>query len=133
MYLFIFTIMSESKGFKSKITDYIVTSIKKINFLNLSDKDLGFFIRAYHVNLPMYLLIFMFYVSKVKCILIIIYLFIALFLFIFFNGCILSKIENNLDGEDITIIDPALSLFRLEKNNKNRMYASYIIGTLYLS
>ena len=122
----------DTKDSKKKIIDSMVSNVKNINFLNLSDKNLGFFIRAFHVNLPFYLTIFMLYGTKVQNIIILVFLFCAAISFVLFKGCLLSKIENTLDGEDITIIDPFLDFLRIEKTNKNRMTISIIIGFLYL-
>jgi hypothetical protein len=61
------------------------------------------------------------------------FLFCAAVSFILFKGCLLSKLENNIDGEDITIIDPFLDFFRMEKTTKNRMTISIIIAFLYVS
>jgi hypothetical protein len=123
----------ETKDYKKKIVENMVSHVKKVNFFNLSDKNLGFFLRAFHVNLPLYLMIFMFYGTKVQNIMILFFLFCAAVSFILFKGCLLSKLENNIDGEDITIIDPFLDFFRMEKTTKNRMTISIIIAFLYVS
>ena len=125
--------MPDAKDFKNQITDCIVLFVKKINLFNVSDKNLGFFIRAIHVNLPFYLLIFIIYGTKVQGLIILFLLFVSSLLFIYFNGCILSKIEKKLDGEDITIVDPFLDAFKLEKTHKNRMWVSFFIAIIYLS
>lgn len=125
--------MTRDKQLKNQITEYIVWGIKKINFLNLSDKNIGFLIRAFHFNLPFYLFLCILYASKVQCIIILFWLCVALILFIFFNGCILSKIENAFDGEDLTIVDPILDICNLERSNKNRTFVSFLIAFFYLS
>ena len=43
--------MLVSKEYKKQIVNYYVSLFKK---LNLSDKTFGFFLRAFHVNLPIY-------------------------------------------------------------------------------
>jgi hypothetical protein len=125
--------MLSNKEFKSKLIDSVVLTIKKCNIFNLSDKSFGFFIRAFHVNMPLYLFFFMIYGTKVQNIIILFILILAIISFIYFNGCILSKVENKIDGEDITIIDPFLGILRMEKTNKNRMTVSYITAFIYLS
>jgi hypothetical protein len=125
--------MVVSKEYKNQIIESYLSVIKKWNFLNLSDKDLGFFIRAFHVNLPLYFIICMIYGSKVQNTILLFFLILAFISFILFNGCILSKIENKIDGEDITIIDPFLDSLRMEKTTKNRMRISFIIAFFYLS
>ena len=74
----------------------------------------------------------MIYGSKVQNIIILCFLFCAAVSFVLFKGCLLSKIENTLDGEDITIIYPFLDFLRMEKTNKNRMNISILIGVLYV-
>lgn len=61
------------------------------------------------------------------------FLFLSLITFAFFKGCFLSLIEKQLDGIDITIMDPFLEMNKLKKTNKNRMIISFIIGPLYIS
>lgn len=121
-----------SKEYKNKIIDAYVSLLKSFNFFKLSDKNLGFFIRAFHVNLPFYFVILMVYGSKVQNIILLFFLMLAFICFILFNGCILSKIENKIDGEDITIIDPFLDSLSMEKTSKNRMIISFIIVFFYL-
>jgi hypothetical protein len=123
----------ETKDYKKKIVENMVSNVKTANFFNLSDKNLGFFLRAFHVNLPFYLTIFMLYGSKVQNIIILVFLFLAAVSFILFKGCLLSKMENSLDGEDITIIDPFLDFLNMEKTTKNRMTVSILIGFIYIS
>jgi hypothetical protein len=38
-----------------------------------------------------------------------------------------------IDNEDITVVDPLLEIFYMEKTNDNRMFISIIIAFLYLS
>ena len=59
-------------------------------------------------NIPAFLMLFMVYGSKTLNILIIFYLLSILGLFYLFDGCFLTKIEKEIDGEDLTIIDPLL-------------------------
>ena len=122
-----------TKESKKKIIENIASFLKKCNIFKLSDKSFGFFLRAFHVNLPLYLVIFMIYGTKVQNILILFGLMLAFVSFIYFNGCVLSKVEKTVDGEDITIIDPFLNIFNMEKTTKNRMIVSYVIVFFYLS
>ena len=129
MYLFIFSIMFLSKEYKKRIIDMYVTQLKKIN---MSEKTIGFFIRAFHVNLPVYFFIFMLYGTKLQNVFILGFLLCAFVSFVLFDGCILSKIENRIDEEDITIVDPMLEIIKIEKTNRNRMIISFIIAFIYI-
>ena len=88
--------------------------------------------RAYHVNMPIYFLIIMLYGSFIVNIGLLVFLLCALVSFVVFDGCILSRIENALDEDDITVVDPTLELLGLEINHTNRMQLSYVIAGLYL-
>jgi hypothetical protein len=99
--------------------------------LNLSDKTIGFFVRAMHVHTPIYLIIAMWHGSQMWCVLILLGLFVGFAYFILFDGCVLSKLEQTLDHEDITIVDPFLEIANVEKTNKNRMRLSLFFGSGY--
>ena len=99
--------------------------------LNLSDKTIGFFVRAMHVHTPIYLIIGMWFGAHNWCLLILLGLFVGFAYFIMFDGCVLSKLEQTLDHEDITIVDPFLEMANVEKTNKNRMRLSLFFGTGY--
>jgi len=118
-----------SKEYKKEVVQWVILQLKK---LNLTDKTIGFFMRAYHVNMPIYFSIIMIYGSKIANIGLIAFLLVALVSFIVFDGCILSKIESELDDVDITVVDPMLEMLLVEKTNKNRMRISYAIAGLYL-
>jgi hypothetical protein len=119
-----------SKEYRKELVQWYISQLKK---LNLSDKTIGFFMRAYHVNIPIYFIMFMVYGSKILNICLLVFLIGATISFIVFDGCILSKIESMIDNEDITVVDPMLEIFYMEKTNDNRMYISIIIAFLYLS
>ena len=119
-----------SKEYRKDLVNWYITQLRK---LNLSDKTIGFFMRAYHVNIPIYFIIFMVYGSKFLCMSILLFLLCALVSFVVFDVCILSKIESMIDDEDITVVDPLLEIFYFEKTNENRMFISFIIAGLYLT
>jgi hypothetical protein len=121
--------MGVSKEYRNEIVQYCIQQLKR---LGLSEKTIGFFMRAYHVNVPIYFLIAMIYGSYAVNVGLLIFLFAALISFIVFDGCILSRIESTLDDEDITVVDPTLEILGLEVNNKNRVQVSYVIAGLYL-
>lgn len=99
----------------------------------IDKKTLGFLIRAYHVNLPFYIIIFMVLAPKIITQITLLFLFLSLTTFALFGGCFMSMIEKRLDGIDITIMDPFLQINNLKKTNKNRMIISFIVGPLYIS
>ena len=119
-----------SKENKKKFYNWSVNLLKQFN---LEDKTLGFAIKAAHYNIPAFLLLFMVYGSKILNILIITYLLIILFLFYLFDGCFLTKIEKEIDGEDLTIIDPLLEFCGISKSRENRFNISIYIFFCYFS
>ena len=121
--------MGVSKEYRNEVIQYCIQQLKR---LGLSEKTIGFFMRAYHVNVPFYFFIAMIYGSYLVNVGLLVFLIGALISFIVFDGCILSRIESALDNEDITVVDPSLEILGLEVNNKNRLYISYVIAGLYL-
>tara|TARA_R110001599_G_scaffold7125_3_gene35116 strand:+ start:964 stop:1389 length:426 start_codon:yes stop_codon:yes gene_type:complete len=122
-----------SKEFKNQIKKQIIDYYKKkLETTKLEPKTLGFLIRSFHVNLPIYILIFLIYGSKLYSQFLIFSLFLSLFLFVLFDGCLISMIEQSIDGVNITIMDPFLEAYNMEKINKNRLTISLIIGPLFI-
>ena len=122
--------MGVSKQYRSELIKNIIEQFKR---LGLSDKTIGFFIRAYHVNMPIYFFIIMLYGSLYANVGLIAFLLCALVSFIAFDGCILSRIESELDNDDITVVDPLLEFAGLEKTHKTRIQVSYLIAGMYLA
>ncbi len=122
--------MKLSKEYKMEMIKSFKTQLKN---MGLSDKSVGFFIRAFHVNCPGYFIVIMLYCSKIANIILLIFLAGALYSFIVCDGCFLSMLENSLDKEDITIIDPLLEICDLEVNTKNRIDVSIIIAMFYIA
>ena len=123
------THMRVSKEYRNELIKSIVEKLKQFG---LSEKTIGFFMRAYHVNVPIYFFIIMIYGSFTINVAVIAFLLCALVSFIVFDGCILSRIESELDQDDITVVDPLLELTGIEKNHKNRIHISYCIAAMYL-
>ena len=125
--------MSFRKHLKSNLKYFlikIINIIKKIT--NLSDKTIGIIIRSYHIVAPRDFIIILLLAPKPFCLITIIFLLIVYFLIFIFSGCFLSIIEQELCDDDFTIIDPVLELLKLEKNNKNKMFITFITGGVYL-
>ena len=120
--------MGVSKEYKKQIVNWYVSMFRK---LNISDKTFGFFMRAFHVNLPIYCVIFLIYGNQFMNICTLIFLVCASISFITFDGCILSMIENKVCNDDFTIADPFLELAGWEKNTKNRFNMTLIVGLTY--
>jgi hypothetical protein len=61
------------------------------------------------------------------------YLLSILALFYLFDGCFLTKIEKEIDGEDLTIIDPLLEFYNIDKTHEKRFQISIYIFFTYFS
>ena len=121
--------MLVSKEYKKQIINWYVSQIKK---LNISDKTFVFFMRAFHVNLPIYCVIVMIYGSQIMNICTLIFLICVSISFITFDGCILSMIENDIDKENIVIVDPFLEMLGYKTTNQNRMKLATGIAVFYI-
>jgi hypothetical protein len=119
-----------SRDYRKSVISWQLEQLRR---LGLSDKTVGFFIRAAHVHTPVYIILYLMYIGDVwGSVLVIALLFFGFAYFIMFDGCVLSKLEQKLDSEDITIVDPFLELAKFEKNNQNRMRLSLGIGVGYV-
>jgi len=121
--------MLVSKEYKREIINWFVSLIKK---LNISDKTFGFFMRAFHVNLPVYCVIIMIYGNQFMNICTLFMLSCASISFIAFDGCMLSMVEKEFDNEDITVVDPFLEMLGFNTTNRNRMNISIVIAVFYM-
>lgn len=122
--------MIQIRELRNKIIDF---NLYLLDLTKIDKTTLGFLIRAYHVNLPIYIIIFMLLAPKLITEITLVFLFLSLSTFALFDGCFMSMMEKRLDGIDITIMDPFVQLCKLEKTNKNRMIISFIVGPLYIS
>jgi hypothetical protein len=104
-----------------------------LRMLNMKDKTIGFYLRSLHVHTPIYLLIAMQTCSFPVAVFVLCCLFIALTYFVLYDGCVLSKIEKTLDGQDITIVDPFLEIRGVKKTKQNRMRLSYVFAAGYIT
>ena len=122
---------------KSKSNDrkYIVASRLKLlcDKCSISNHTLGMYIRAWHIMTPAYMIILMFYISKLLYRALILYLLFLLVAFNYFKGCVLTVLEKQLCGDTFTFIDPVLEFNNIELNSKNRYNMSLIAAKLYLT
>ena len=119
-----------SRDYRESVIDWQVNSLRS---LNLSDNTIGFFLRSLHVHTPIYLIITMVTTTNyILALTVLICLGIAFVFFVLFDGCVLSKIEQRLDSQDITIVDPYLEIFGVEKTKTNRMRISLLFAVGYM-
>ena len=114
-------------------TSVIEWHVEQLRSFNLSDKTIGFYLRSLHVHTPVYLIIAMVHTdSYLFAGSILICLGIAFTFFVLFDGCVLSKIEQTLDDQDITIVDPFLEMLGIEKTKTARMRISLVFAVGYV-
>ena len=120
---------------KGQSRKYIVASRLKslCDKCSISNHTLGMYIRAWHIMTPAYMIILMFYISKLLYRILIVYLLFLLIAFNYFKGCVLTVLEKELCGDTFTFIDPILEYNNIELNSKNRYNMSLIAAKLYLA
>jgi hypothetical protein len=120
---------------EAKDRKYIVASRLKLlcDKCSISNHTLGMYIRAWHIMTPAYMIILMFYISKLLYRALILYLLFLLIAFNYFKGCVLTVLEKQLCGDTFTFIDPLLEYNNIELTSKNRYNMSLIAAKLYLT
>ena len=98
---------------------------------SMSKKTLGQTIRSYHVSCPFIIMCFLFYSPQWVVTIHAFNLMAVFFIFFLFNGCLLTKLEHRLCGDNYTIADPFIEYLGMELNARNRMIISYFIAISY--
>ena len=92
---------------------------------------LGKIIRIFHSLIPYIIIVIILYGSQNICKYTIFFVIGMLILFIYLEKCIISKYEQILLNDNITVVDIYLKLFYLKINKFNRKYVS-LFGILFL-
>lgn len=124
---------------KTKFIDKLEKLVKK---LPISEKNLGAWIRAFHFNLPIYMLLLIFFGPKYMALVGLTGVIICLFIFIYLQCCWLSLLEKRICSDDVNIVDAwieAITFKRIDYNSTNkkdlckiRFKATMIIGSIYI-
>ena len=126
--------MEKIQNIGKNIRNFIIKkSIEFVEKQKFDKKTLGLFIRAYHVSLPQNTMLMIMLGPQWAAQTTILFLMISMLNLIFLGGCFLSAIEKKLDNIDVTIMDPVLDYYNMEKNHKNRMKISYVVGPLFIA
>ena len=118
-----------SKKLKNDVTNLFIHILSSTR---VSNKNIGAWVRSFHINAPIYLIINILYARKwiVKLNL---YFLAGIFMtFLLLRGCWLSMLEKHFCADDINIVDAILELFNKEVNRINRMKATIIVGISYV-
>lgn len=116
-------------NFKIQLVNYLEDKCNKSKIRNITILNL---LRAFHLTIPIFLLILSFFVGKKTIIMIIVFLMSVALLFYNLNGCFLTLLELNLSNDNYTVIDIFLELFDIEVNNKNRSFYTYILMFIFI-
>lgn len=126
--------MEKIQNIGKNIRNFIIKkSIELVEKQKFDKKTLGLFIRAYHISLPQNTMLMIMLGPQWAAQTTILFLMISMLNLIFLGGCFLSAIEQKLDNIDVTIMDPVLDYYNMEKNHKNRMKISYVVGPLFIA
>ena len=126
--------MEKIQSVGKNIRNFIIKkSIEFIERQKFDKKTLSLFIRAYHISLPQHTLVMIMLGPQWVAQTTILFLIISMMSLLFLGGCILSAIEKKLDGIDVTIMDPVLDYYKMDKSHKNRMKISYVLGPLFIA
>ena len=107
--------------------------LKKCNESPIDNKVIGNYIRSWHLAAPGNMILLFLFVPKYIFLAMLTMLLLAFICFISWKGCILTKVEKELIGDDITFIDPCLQLLGADLTNDNRIHSSIICAIMYLS
>ena len=110
-----------------------IESFDNFNKGKLSKKSIGELVRASHFSTPFSMIILLLFSPKILCQFLLFYLILLSLSFLIFDGCFLTRIEQNYCKDDFSIIDPCLEIHGMEKTNKNRFLISIPIGIVYTS
>jgi len=124
---------------KTKFIDKWEAFVRK---LPISEKNLGAWIRAFHFNLPIYMLFLVCFGPKEIALLGLLGVFGCLSIFIYLQSCWLSLLEKRICADDVNIVDAWIEVVSLKRidyspsNKKNlfkqRFKATMIIGISYI-
>jgi len=131
----LYKILSQDENTRKKLSNYIVNyCFNGVQKLGLPKELVGFMLKVFHFNIPFYCLVLILF-SPIRVSLVCVSLLIfAVINFIYFKGCILSKIEYKLCKNDINIIDPFILLCRDKINNEKRYkYTLYLAASYFIT
>ena len=116
----------------------LVTSYLEENIMEMCkpfdiEKNLvGAWIRAFHFGLPVIILFTFQFGNRYMIAFCVFFLIFMIILFILCNGCVLSRLETRLCGDDINPTDIFLKVANREINHLNRMWFTLYILVVYL-
>jgi hypothetical protein len=121
------------KKLRNRLVNELTTLLKE---LPIPNNIISFVIKSTHFHIPMYFFIGFILLPKTLAVLSLVPLIICLILFLYFDGCFLTMIEQNLYNKsnkenDINIIDPFISLFGSEIDKKTQYNYTLAICITY--
>jgi hypothetical protein len=118
-----------SKEFKTSILDSLEHWCHN---QRVSSKSIGIYLRSFHLNAPLYIIIAVVLAPKIIADIAAIEFALAFLFFYLFQGCWLSMLESRLCKDSFTIADPFLELFGYEVNRETRNISTCLIMAYFL-
>lgn len=100
-----------------KIIKYVAESLKGYR---ISTKNIGIIIRSFHICVPCFFYIILFFGNFFVCTIIFLISIFGFIAFYTFDCCFLSLLEKELCEDNFIVVDPGLELIGLEINSENR-------------
>ena len=114
---------------KNRIADVLY---KILNNFYVSNRTLGTWIRAFHYN-GLFLVFFMvLFGPKILANIALALIIVTVLLFFLLEGCLLSRLEYKLTGDNDNICNIALELLRIEKTKEHQLNITKIVLIAYL-
>lgn len=114
--------LNEKRERRKKVVESL---LRRIRNSGLPDKVTGRLLRGLHFHLPIYLLLLVIHLPLKIAIIIIIIGFLLIFAYVYYGGCVLTSVENelfkNVETErNVTIVDSIILFCKDELNGKTR-------------
>jgi hypothetical protein len=125
--------MNIKQIFKQQLRRKVRNFVDNVDvYTNMSKRSVGFLIRTFHATLPMMTLIVCAMAPRLICVANIVWISIMSMMFFVFDGCLLTKLECELCGDNFTIIDPVLELLYIDVTAPNRTFMTRIGFLVYV-
>ena len=122
--------MTNKKILKLHLENKILKQIKNWNMPNHLS---GFILRSIHFHSPIYCYLLLLLLPRYYGFYAIIPLILAGILYLYLGGCILTRVEHKLLNDEMTIIDPLISLCNDRFTHTNRYYYTLYLALIYFT
>lgn len=125
--------MNIKQFFKQQLRRKVREFVDNVDvYTTMSKRSVGFLIRTFHATLPLMTIIVCAMAPRLICIVNMAWISVMSMLFFVFDGCLLTKLESELCGDNFTIIDPILELLCIDVTAPNRTFITRIGFLIYV-